>query len=62
MVRHRRWWLCIGHIISALGCFITIIGIPWGWQHLKIAAITLAPIGMSVVPIEQADSIVGSRR
>ncbi|WP_319470975.1 YccF domain-containing protein [uncultured Pseudodesulfovibrio sp.] len=56
------WWLCIGHIISALGCFITIIGIPWGWQHLKIAAITLAPIGMSVVPIEQADSIVGSRR
>jgi len=50
------WWLCIGHILSGLACAVTIIGIPWGWQHLKIAAITLAPIGMSIVPVEQAEN------
>lgn len=51
------WWLCIGHVLSGLACCVTIIGIPWGWQHLKIAAITLAPIGMTVVPIEEAELI-----
>jgi len=49
------WWLAVGHILSGLACCLTIIGIPWGWQHLKIAAITLAPIGMSVVDIEIAE-------
>ncbi|QJB56684.1 YccF domain-containing protein [Pseudodesulfovibrio sp. zrk46] len=51
------FWLAIGHIVSAFACMVTIIGIPWGWQHLKIAAITLAPIGMAVVPIEQAEKL-----
>ncbi len=51
------WWLAVGHVLSGLACCVTIIGIPWGWQHLKIAAITLAPIGMAVVPIEQAENL-----
>jgi uncharacterized membrane protein YccF (DUF307 family) len=42
-------WLAIGHIVSALACFITIIGIPFGIQHLKLAAISLAPIGKTIV-------------
>ncbi|NNM83284.1 MAG: YccF domain-containing protein, partial [Burkholderiales bacterium] len=29
-------WLAIGHLISALACFVTIIGIPFGIQHLKL--------------------------
>ncbi len=29
---------------------VTIIGIPFGIQHLKLALIALAPIGMQVVP------------
>jgi uncharacterized membrane protein YccF (DUF307 family) len=45
------WWLALGHLASALACFVTIIGIPFGWQHLKLAAIALAPIGISVVPV-----------
>ena len=44
------WWLAIGHLASALACFMTIIGIPFGIQHLKLALIALAPIGMEVVP------------
>ena len=42
-------WLAIGHLLSALACFITIIGIPFGLQHLKLAAIAFAPIGKTIV-------------
>jgi uncharacterized membrane protein YccF (DUF307 family) len=42
-------WLAIGHLLSALACFITIIGIPFGLQHLKLAGIALAPIGKTIV-------------
>lgn len=44
------WWLAIGHLTSALACFVTIVGIPFGIQHIKLALIALAPVGMTVVP------------
>ena len=44
------WWLAIGHLASALACFLTIVGIPFGLQHIKLAVIALAPVGMTVVP------------
>ncbi len=47
-------WLAIGHVISAVACFLTIIGIPFGLQHLKLAEIAIAPIGKTVVPKEVA--------
>jgi uncharacterized membrane protein YccF (DUF307 family) len=47
-------WLAIGHVICAFGCFVTIIGIPFGIQHLKLAGIALAPIGMTIVSKEVA--------
>ena len=47
------WWLAIGHLTSALACFISIIGIPFGIQHIKLALIALAPIGMQVVPVRR---------
>ncbi|MBC3910396.1 MULTISPECIES: YccF domain-containing protein [Undibacterium] len=42
-------WLALAHLMSALICFVTIIGIPFGIQHLKLAAIAVAPIGKTVV-------------
>ena len=42
-------WLAIGHLLSALLCFITIIGMPFGPQHLKLASIALAPISQILV-------------
>uniref|UniRef100_A0A486XJN0 Inner membrane protein YccF n=1 Tax=Rheinheimera sp. BAL341 TaxID=1708203 RepID=A0A486XJN0_9GAMM len=42
-------WLAIGHLCHAVLCFISIIGIPFGIQHLKLAMLTLAPIGKTVV-------------
>ena len=47
-------WLAIGHLSSALLNFVTIIGIPFGIQHLKLAGIALAPIGKTIVPKEVA--------
>ena len=47
------WWLAIGHLASALACFITIIGIPFGIQHIKLALVALAPVGMTVVPVRR---------
>jgi uncharacterized membrane protein YccF (DUF307 family) len=43
------WWLATGHLASALACFVTIIGIPFGIQHMKLALIALAPIGKTIV-------------
>ena len=42
-------WLAIGHIVHAFACAITIIGIPFALQHLKLAVLSLTPIGQTVV-------------
>ena len=39
----------MGHILAALANFITIIGIPFGLQHMKLALLALAPIGKTVI-------------
>ena len=44
------WWLALGHLITAFLLSITIIGIPFAWAHLKLAAIALWPIGKTIVP------------
>ena len=48
------WWLALGHVMSAIACFVTIIGIPFAVQHLKLAGIALAPIGKTIVDKEIA--------
>lgn len=42
-------WLALGHLASAIACAVTIIGIPFAWQHVKLAGMSLAPIGVTVV-------------
>ncbi len=42
-------WLAIGHLVHALACFITIIGIPFAIQHIKLALLSLTPIGQTVI-------------
>ena len=48
------WWLALGHIFSAVATFMTVIGIPFGIQHLKLARIALSPIGLTIVTKEVA--------
>ena len=39
------WWLALGHIVIAVPQAITIIGIPFAWQHVKLAVLSLTPVG-----------------
>ncbi|MFP6663515.1 MAG: YccF domain-containing protein [Deltaproteobacteria bacterium] len=45
-------WLAIGHVFTGVLLCLTIIGIPFGIQHFKIAMLALAPIGKTVVESE----------
>ncbi|HSN62864.1 MAG: YccF domain-containing protein [Azonexus sp.] len=49
-------WLAIGHVVSAVSLALTIIGIPFAIQHLKLAGIALAPIGKTIVDKEVAEA------
>ncbi|MEA2755965.1 MAG: hypothetical protein QOJ54_2254 [Aliidongia sp.] len=50
------WWLALGHLAAAAVLAVTIIGIPFAWQHLKLAGMALWPIGMAIVPLGVADA------
>ena len=43
------WWMALGYLGAGVLNCITIIGIPFGIQHLKLALIALAPIGQTIV-------------
>ena len=43
------WWeIASCHLFFGLICCITIIGIPWGLQHFKMALASLLPFGKEV--------------
>lgn len=41
--------ICISHFVFGLVLCITIIGIPFGRQHFKLAALALTPFGKTIV-------------
>jgi uncharacterized membrane protein YccF (DUF307 family) len=43
------WWLALQHILLAAALAVTIIGIPFAWQHVKLAVLALTPVGKDVV-------------
>ena len=59
-------WIILGGLAIAIGwalvgliLCISIIGIPFGIQHLKLAGIALAPIGKTIVEKELAAAVRG---
>ena len=44
-------WLALGHLILALVLAVTIIGIPFAVQHLKLAHLSLTPYGKTIVTL-----------
>jgi uncharacterized membrane protein YccF (DUF307 family) len=42
------WWLALHHLVLAAGLAVTIIGIPFAWQHVKLAMLSLIPVGKGV--------------
>jgi uncharacterized membrane protein YccF (DUF307 family) len=53
------WWLALGHIVTAAGLAITIIGLPFAWAHLKLVPISLWPIGRMIVSRDEAARLGG---
>lgn len=51
------WWLALGHIVTAVGLAVTIIGIPFAWAHLKLVPISLWPIGKMIVSSEEVSRL-----
>jgi uncharacterized membrane protein YccF (DUF307 family) len=45
------WYIALVHLIIGVAQCVTIIGIPFGLQHFKLALIALAPVGKAVVPV-----------
>jgi len=42
-------WISLSHLVFGLILCITIIGIPFGMQHFKLASIALTPFGRDIV-------------
>ncbi len=45
------WWLALHHIVLAMALGVTIIGIPFAWQHVKLARLSLTPVGKMVIEV-----------
>ncbi|MBT0995398.1 YccF domain-containing protein [Cellulomonas sp. DKR-3] len=46
-------WLAIGHVVTAIPLFLSIIGIPLGIANLKMIPISLLPLGKDVVSTDR---------
>ena len=42
-------WICLTHLAFGVVLCITIIGIPFGLQHFKLAGLALTPFGKDIV-------------
>ncbi|MBE0009118.1 MULTISPECIES: YccF domain-containing protein [unclassified Arthrobacter] len=42
-------WLAIGHVLTAIPMFVSIIGIPLGIANLKMIPVSLTPLGKEIV-------------
>ncbi|MEU7898835.1 YccF domain-containing protein [Nonomuraea sp. NPDC049152] len=43
------WWLALGHVLTAIPLFVSIIGIPLGVANIKMIPVSLLPLGARIV-------------
>ncbi|WP_328994307.1 YccF domain-containing protein [Kribbella sp. NBC_01245] len=48
------WWLALGHLVTGIALFVTIIGIPLALANFKLIPISLLPLGKDIVPSDRA--------
>ncbi len=41
-------WIFLSHVAIGVGLCVSLIGIPFGFQHFKLALLALAPFGKSI--------------
>ena len=44
-------WLWISHVLAGVAYCVTIIGIPFGFAHFRLAAVSFAPLGKRVIDL-----------
>ncbi len=49
-------WLAIGHVLTSIPLFVSVIGIPLGVANLKLIPISLLPLGARIVDVDDADA------
>ena len=42
-------WIALSHLVFGVVLYITIIGIPFGNQHFKLASLALTPFGRDII-------------
>jgi uncharacterized membrane protein YccF (DUF307 family) len=47
------WEIAVAHLLSALVLAITILGIPFARQHVKLIPLSLLPFGRTLRPVER---------
>ena len=52
-------WLAIGHVVTSIPLFVSIIGIPLGWANIKLIPVSLMPLGRKIV---SSDSLMPGYR
>lgn len=52
-------WLAIGHVLTAVPLFLSIIGIPMGIANLKLIPVSLLPLGKEIVPTSRPFAAAG---
>jgi uncharacterized membrane protein YccF (DUF307 family) len=50
------WELALAHLLTGIALCITIIGIPLGLANFKLIPISLLPLGVRIVPSDEARS------
>ncbi len=51
------WWLALAHLVAGAIMCLTIIGIPLGIASFKMAGLAVAPIGRTVVPVDEVVAV-----
>ncbi len=46
-------WIFLSHLALGVALMVTIIGIPFAFQHLKLAVLALLPFGREIRPIPE---------
>jgi uncharacterized membrane protein YccF (DUF307 family) len=49
-------WLAIGHVLTSIPLFLSIIGIPLAIANLKLIPVSLLPLGARIVDVNEAEA------
>ncbi|MEW9549363.1 YccF domain-containing protein [Nonomuraea sp. NPDC050783] len=45
-------WLAVGHVVTSIPLFLSVIGIPMGVANIKLVPVSLLPLGARIVDLD----------